>query len=51
MTAKELAKSAGCSTSWVYKLAQKLKRLPTLQELAERKNRRGRPKKYNNERS
>lgn len=50
MTAKEIAENAKCSLAWVYKLAKKLKRLPTVDEIIERKNKRGRPLKYNQER-
>ena len=46
MTAKEIAKSANCSLGWVYKLAKKLNRLPTVEEITERRNKKGRPPKY-----
>lgn len=37
MTAKELSEKTGLSTSRVYQLAKKLGRLPTIEELNERK--------------
>ena len=46
MTAKELAKAVGCSLTWVYVVAKQLGRLPTVEELLERKGKRGRPKKW-----
>lgn len=46
MTVNEIAKNANCSTSRVYQLARKLGRLPTIEELNQRKNKRGRPKIY-----
>lgn len=48
MTVKELAKQAKCSQSWVYTLCLELDRLPTIEEIEERKTRRGRPKKWVN---
>lgn len=46
MTAKEIAKKANCSVSWVYKLAKELGRYPTVEEIKQRNGLRGRPKKY-----
>jgi hypothetical protein len=43
MTVKEIAEKSGCSVSWVYAIARKLKRLPTVDEVRARKNKRGRP--------
>ena len=43
MTVKELAKATKRSESWIYRLAAKLKRLPTIAEIEARKNKRGRP--------
>lgn len=42
--AEKLAEEAGVSRTVVYRLAKKLGRLPTLDELKNRKN--GRPRKY-----
>lgn len=44
MTAKELARITGRTTTVIYKLAKRLGRLPTVKEVLNRKN--GRPKKY-----
>ena len=49
MTAKDIAKQSGCSVSRDYQVAKKLGRLPTAEELANRKNKRGRPIKYKEE--
>lgn len=46
MTAKEISEKCGCSTTWVYALAKKLGRLPTVDEVNERKGKSGRPIKY-----
>lgn len=46
MTVKELAKECGCTTSWIYLLAKRLGRLPTVEEVNERKGKDGRPRKY-----
>jgi predicted transcriptional regulator len=46
MTIKELAKTVGRSESWVYRIARRLGRIPTIKEIEERKDKRGRPKKY-----
>ena len=46
MTAKEIAEKAKCSVAWVYKGAKEIGRLPTVEELNERKKLRGRPPKY-----
>lgn len=49
MTAKELSKKTGLSISRVYQMARKLGRLPTIQELEERKGiHPGRPALYFN---
>jgi soluble P-type ATPase len=47
MTVKELAETANVTERRVYQLAEKLGRLPTVDELMSRKGKRGRPKKYN----
>lgn len=46
MTVKEIAEKCECSTTWVYALAKKLGRLPTVDEVNERKGKSGRPIKY-----
>lgn len=46
MTAKEIAKKAKCSISWVYALKERLGRLPTVKEVHQRKGKRGRPTMY-----
>ena len=46
MTVKELAEKANVTESRVYQLAKILGRLPTLEEIEERKGKRGRPRKY-----
>jgi soluble P-type ATPase len=46
MTVKDLAEMADVTERRVYQLAQKIGRLPTLEELESRKGKRGRPKKY-----
>lgn len=46
MTVKELAEEANVTQRRVYQLAKELGRLPTVEELKERKGKRGRPKKY-----
>ena len=46
MRAVEIANKANCSLGRVYQLARKLGRLPTVEELNERKNKRGRPPIY-----
>lgn len=46
MTVKELAKKANVCENRIYQLAKKLGRLPTLEEIEERKGKRGRPRKY-----
>ena len=47
MTVHELAEKANVTERRVYQLAQKLGRLPTVEEIESRKGKRGRPKKYN----
>lgn len=49
MTVKELAEKAKVSERRVYYLAEKLGRLPTVEEIEERKGKIGRPKKYDTE--
>ena len=44
--AKKIAKEAGCSLAWVYKLANRLGRLPTVEEVKSRKGKIGRPPIY-----
>lgn len=46
MTAKEIAKATDTSLSWIYSLRKKLGRLPTVDEVLERKDKKGRPVKY-----
>jgi hypothetical protein len=46
MTVQELAKKANVTERRVYQLAKKFGRLPTVEEIEERKGKRGRPKKY-----
>lgn len=46
MTAKEIAKKADCSVSWVYDLRKELGRLPSVEEVMKRKGKKGRPVKY-----
>lgn len=45
MTAKEIAKAANCSINWVYAMAKEFGRLPTVEEILQRKGKRGRPRK------
>ena len=49
MTVQVLAKKANVTERRVYQLAKKLGRLPTVEEIEERKGKRGRPKKYEGE--
>lgn len=46
LTAREIAKEAECSLAWVYKLASRLGRLPTVDEVKSRKGKIGRPPIY-----
>ena len=46
MTVQELAEKANVTDRRVYQIAQKLGRLPTVDEIEARKGKRGRPKKY-----
>ncbi len=46
MTAKEIAKRAKCSLTWVYALRDRLGRLPTVKEVQQRQGKRGRPNRY-----
>ena len=46
MTIKEIASMTNRSESWIYALSRKLGRLPTLEEVNNRKHKRGAPKKY-----
>lgn len=46
MTPKEIAEKANVTERRVYQLAKKLGRLPTVEEIESRKDKRGRPKKY-----
>jgi hypothetical protein len=43
---KDLVEKTGRSKSWIYSLCKELGRLPTIEEVNERKNKVGRPKKY-----
>lgn len=45
-TVKSIAEKTGRSEAWIYMLCRKLGRLPTIEEVNNRKNRKGRPKKY-----
>lgn len=47
MTAKEIAEKTGRSVDWIYLLARKLGRLPTVEEVEARKGKKGRPPKFN----
>ncbi|MBR2388282.1 MAG: hypothetical protein IKB02_05885 [Clostridia bacterium] len=49
MTVKELAEKTGRSEAWIYIIAHKLGRLPTVEEVEERKGKKGRPPKYKTE--
>lgn len=49
MTVQELAEKTNLTERRVYQIAQKLGRLPTLEEIESRKGKRGRPKKYKSE--
>lgn len=49
MTVKDLAEQANVTERRVYQIAQRLGRLPTIEEIEERKGKRGRPKKYQTE--
>ena len=46
MTVQELAEQTNVTERRVYQIAKKLGRLPTIEEIEERKGKRGRPKKY-----
>lgn len=46
MTVKEISEKCNCSKSWVYALRKKLGRLPTVEEIMERKGKVGAPIKY-----
>ena len=46
MTPKELSQKTNVSIARVYQLARKLNRLPTVEEILERKGKIGAPKKY-----
>jgi hypothetical protein len=46
MTVKELAEKCNCTRSWIYLLAKRYGRLPTVEEVNERKGKGGRPRKY-----
>ena len=45
-TVKSIAEKTGRSKAWIYAICKELGRLPTIEEVNERKNRIGRPKKY-----
>ena len=46
MTVQELAKETNLTEARVYQIAKQIGRLPTVEEINERKGKRGRPKKY-----
>lgn len=46
MTAKEIAKKTNSSLRWIYDLRKELGRLPSVEEVMERKGKKGRPVKY-----
>lgn len=46
MTAKEIAKATDSKLSWIYDLRKQLGRLPTVEEVLQRKGKKGRPVKY-----
>jgi hypothetical protein len=46
LRAVDIANKANCSVGRVYQLARELGRLPTVEELNQRKNKRGRPPIY-----
>lgn len=46
LTVLQIAEQCGCSRQWVYRLAKRLGRLPTVSEVKERKGKYGRPSKY-----
>lgn len=43
MTVKEFAEKCGCSRTWIYKMAKRLGRLPTYEEVMSRKGKQGKP--------
>lgn len=45
-TVKSIAKKTGRSEAWIYILCRELGRLPTIEEVNKRKDKKGRPKKY-----
>ena len=51
MTVKELAEQANVTERRVYQIARYLGRLPTVKEIESRKGKKGRPKKYKEEKS
>lgn len=46
MTAKEIAKATDTSLAWIYSLRKELGRLPSVEEVLQRKGKKGRPVKY-----
>lgn len=46
MTVKELATKCECSKTWIYKMAKRLGRLPTYNEVMARKGKVGAPIKW-----
>lgn len=46
MTIKELCEKTGRSRTWIYTICKRLGRMPTIEEVEELKNKKGRPKKY-----
>lgn len=49
MTVSEIAKKCNCSKGWIYALRKQLGRLPSVEEVMERKGKHGRPIKYTTE--
>lgn len=45
-TVKTISEKTGRSERWIYMLCKKLGRLPTVDEVNERKSKKGRPLKY-----
>lgn len=48
MTIREIAEQSRLSERRIYQIAKQLGRMPTLEEVEKRKEKRGRPNKYGN---